>query len=145
MTFLERLRAARASGDLGPLLSSVPYVGFLGLSFDRVDGEVRGTMRFQPHLVGNPGIPALHGGAIASLLETTAIAAALWEDEVTALPRPVTLTFEYLRSGRAADAFCAATIVRRGRRVCSVRASVWQDDRERPVATASALLLVTPG
>jgi uncharacterized protein (TIGR00369 family) len=137
------LAAARASGDLGSLIASVPYSTFLGFGIERVDGEIRGVMRYREHLVGNAALPALHGGALAGLLETTAIAKVLWEEEPLVLPRPVTLTFEYLRPARPADVWAAADIVRRGRRVCSVRARAWQDDRAKPVVTASATLLLS--
>ena len=141
-TFPERLRAARASGEVATLLGAVPFAAFLGIGVDCVDGVIEGTMAFAPHVVGNQSLPAIHGGAIATLLETTAIAAVLWEAEPEVLPRPVTLTFEYLRSARAADVRASATIVRRGRRVCTVRAVAWQEDREKAVATASATLLL---
>ena len=94
MTFVERLAAARASGDLGSLIASVPYSTFLGFGIERVDGEIRGVMRYREHLVGNAALPALHGGALAGLLETTAIAKVLWDEEPLVLPRPVTLTFD---------------------------------------------------
>jgi uncharacterized protein (TIGR00369 family) len=151
-SFVERLRAARSTDDLSgiaELVQGVPFTRFLGIGFEREGedspscaGELRGRMRFADHLVGNPTIPALHGGAIAALLETTAIAVVLWRQEPEVLPRPVTLTFDYLRSGRPVDVLASARIVRWGRRVCSVRAEAWQDDRDKPIAAATATLLL---
>lgn len=145
--FVDRLRAARASGDLTALtalIESVPYAAFLGIGVERsAEGELQGTMRFAPRIVGNPTLPAIHGGALATLLETTAIAAVLWESEPEKLPRPVTLTFEYLRSAKTVDTTASARIVRMGRRVCTVRAEAWQEDRERAVATANVTLLLS--
>ncbi len=141
--FLERLRAARAAGDVPALIEAVPFVTFLGIGLSRgAGGEIVATLRPSPHVVGNPTIPALHGGAIASLLEMAAIAVVLWEQEPEVLPRPVTLTYDYLRSARPAELSATARIVRRGRRVCTVRAEAWQEDRARPVAAANATLLL---
>lgn len=142
MSFVDRLREARARGEVQALIDAVPFASFLGIGVERVDGEVRGRMRFQPHAVGNPLLPALHGGAIATLLESTAIAVVLWEEEPEVLPRPVTLTFDYLRPAKAVDLLAGARVVRRGRRVCTVHATAWQDDPARPVATANATLLL---
>ncbi|MEZ4240419.1 MAG: PaaI family thioesterase [Myxococcota bacterium] len=144
--FVERLRAARASGDVGELtalMGAVPFAAFLGIEVAPGEtGELQARMRFAEHVVGNPGLPAIHGGAIATLLETAAIARVLWEADPEVLPRPVTLTFDYLRSGRPADVHASARIVRQGRRVCTVRVAAWQEDRERPVALANATLLL---
>lgn len=145
-TFVERLRAARKGEDLvalTTLIAAVPFAGFLGIGVEQADGEICGRMRFADHIVGNPSLPAIHGGAIATLLETTAIAVVLWESEPEILPRPVTLTFEYLRSARAADVYASARIVRKGRRICTVRAVAWQESRDKPIATASATLLLS--
>jgi uncharacterized protein (TIGR00369 family) len=154
---VERLRLARADADLGgltALMAAVPFTAFLGIAIEAEpdDGPLsrggptrglRARMTFADHLVGNPTIPALHGGAIASLLETAAIAVVLWESAPEVLPQPVTLTFDYLRSARPADVFAVARIVRQGRRVCTVRTVAWQDDRDKPIATANATLLLS--
>lgn len=125
------------------MVALVPYASFLGLSFEKVDGEWLTIMPFSEHIVGNPTVPALHGGAIASLLESASIAAALLSSDASSpLPRPVTLTFDYLRPGRPILTRASARVVRRGRRVCTVHATAWQEDRDKPIATANATLLV---
>nr|WP_276600356.1 MULTISPECIES: PaaI family thioesterase [unclassified Nannocystis] len=99
-------------------------------------------MRFAEHLIGNPVLPALHGGALCALLESTAIFQLLWESELSATPRTIGLTVEYLRSGRPVDTFARGMPTRQGRRVTNVRVEAWQDDRSRPIAVASAHFLV---
>lgn len=143
MTFFERLRDARAAGDAGALAREVPFGTFLGIDLAIQDGVLIGRLEPAEHIVGNPTIPALHGGSIAALLESTAIASVLWElDEPTHLPRPITLTFDYLRTGRLAVVWCRARVVRQGRRVVTVHASAWQEDPDRPIAIAQAHLLL---
>jgi acyl-coenzyme A thioesterase PaaI-like protein len=58
------------------------------------------------------------------------------------LPKPVTLTVAYLRSAGPRDTYARATITKQGRRVVSVRVDAWQEDPEKPVATAQGQFLV---
>ncbi len=141
----ERIRSARESGDPSALLSRIPYAGFLGMSMEIADGELIARMRFSEGLVGDSSIPALHGGTIGALLESCAIFTAMWTLEGEQLPKTINLTVDYLRSGRATDTLASATITKQGRRVVTVRATAWQDDRARPIATADAhFLLASP-
>jgi uncharacterized protein (TIGR00369 family) len=91
-------------------------------------------MPFAAHLVGNPMLPALHGGVIGSLLETAAIAQVMLEAGATHLPKPVDITVDYLRAGRGVTSYARARITRRGRRVMNVHAEMWQDDESKLVA-----------
>ncbi|HEY8429967.1 MAG TPA: PaaI family thioesterase [Sandaracinaceae bacterium] len=134
--WLERLRSAREAGDPSVLIEHVPYASFLGLSVAIEDGELIATMRFSDHLIGDSGIPALHGGTLGALLESVAIFTLMWSREVERLPKTITLTVDYLRSGRARDTFASATIEKHGRRVANVRAMAWQEERDRPIASA---------
>lgn len=136
------LARARSTGDATVLLEAIPYARFLGLGIER-EGEVPiGVLRFGEHLVGDATIPALHGGTLAALLESTAIMAVLVDAKATGLPRTITITIDYLRSGRAIDTRCRPRIVRQGRRVVVVAVEAYQDDAEKPVATAVVHLLV---
>ena len=50
------------------------------------------------------------------------------------MPKPVDITIDYLRSGRAVTSFASARLARQGRRVVNVHAQMWQDDETKPVA-----------
>jgi uncharacterized protein (TIGR00369 family) len=136
------LAEARAKGDASVLLDAIPYARFLGLSMRREDGAPIASMRFDDHLVGDAGIPALHGGTLAALLESTAILAVMVDPATSTMPRTITITIDYLRSGRATDTHCRARVVRQGRRVVVVACEAYQEDRDKPVATAVVHLLV---
>ena len=133
----------KQSGDCDLLMRAVPYTSFMGISASIVDGELIGKLSFSDMLVGNPTIPALHGGTLGALLESTAIFKVLWDAEPTVLPRTINITIEYLRSARAVDTYARGIVTRHGRRVANVRAEAWQDDPARPVAIAYANFLVT--
>jgi acyl-coenzyme A thioesterase PaaI-like protein len=51
---------------------------------------------------------------------------------------------DYLRTGRAVDTYAKGTITKHGRRVANVRVDAWQDDRDRPIASAHAHFLLSP-
>lgn len=144
---------SRREAALSRLVASVPYIGFLGARFDRRGDELTAHLPFQPALIGNPQLPALHGGATAAFLEVTAIIelawTSLWEDieagrltDQIALPKTVTFTVDYLRSGLPRDAYARARVNRSGRRFASVHVEAWQDHRARPFAAATAHFLM---
>lgn len=134
---------ARASGDPGVLSAAIPYAAFLGLEIERDGDGVLGRLRYSDPLIGDASIPALHGGTIAALLESTAIFDTLWRADEAVLPRTITLTIDYLRSGRPVDTLCRAQVVRRGRRVVVVAVRAYQEDESKPIATATVHLLVS--
>jgi acyl-coenzyme A thioesterase PaaI-like protein len=145
MTALSDVLAnAKETGNFGSLVESIPYLRFLGIGIDLVDGKVVGKMTYSKHLIGNAALPALHGGTIGALLESTAVVQTLWEAETTRLPKIVTITLDFLRSGRPVDTFASGVITKHGRRVVTVGVEAWQEDRSRPIARANAHFLVDP-
>ncbi|MGB1426653.1 MAG: hypothetical protein ACPG6T_09200, partial [Paracoccaceae bacterium] len=57
----------RRDAALAALLASIPYIQFLGIEFDRRGDELTAVMPYHEKLVGNPMLPALHGGAAGRL------------------------------------------------------------------------------
>jgi acyl-coenzyme A thioesterase PaaI-like protein len=142
MTLIDRLTAARASQDYQALVDLIPYAGFLGLTAAMQGDELITTLRFGAHLIGNPALPALHGGTLGALLESAAVFELLFRSETVVLPKTITLTIDYLRSGAPVDTHARGVVTRQGRRVTNVRMEAWQADRRKPVATAHAVFLV---
>ncbi len=143
---------SRRDAFLGRLTQSVPYIGFLGVRFERHGDELTAVLPYKPELVGNPALQALHGGATASFLEVTAVIeltwTSLWEeleaggisadtDVLPRIPKTIDFTVDYLRSGLPRDAYARARINRSGRRYASVHVEAWQDNRSRLFAQAT--------
>ena len=143
-SFVDQLAEARRTGHCQSVLDAVPYARFLGLTAALHGDELITTMAFASHLIGNPALPALHGGTLGALLESAAIFELLWHAEVLVLPRTITLTIDYLRPGGPHDTHARGIVTRHGRRVANVRVEAWQADRGTPVASAHAIFLVTP-
>lgn len=124
------------------LVAGIPYARFLGISAELADGELVGRMRFSERLIGNPVLPALHGGTVGALLEVTGLMTVVWTVEGTGVPKIINLTIDYLRSAAAEDVFAQGLVTKQGRRVVNVLVRAWQRDRERPVASANAHFLI---
>lgn len=145
----------RRDAALGRLVDGIPFIGFLGIRFDRRGDELTAVLPYRDDLVGNPLLPALHGGATAAFLETAAIVELAWTatwEEMEAgrhlpggplrLPKTIDLTVDYLRSGLPRDAFARARVNRSGRRYASVHVEAWQDNRARLFAQATGHFLM---
>jgi len=142
MRLRDAVTAVRESGDFGPLQEAIPYTRFMGITAELVEGDVRGRMKYSDHLVGNASVPALHGGTLGALLESTAIFKLLWHGETEAVPKTINITVEYLRGARPQDVLARAVFTRHGRRVANVRVFAYQDDPDKPVAVATAHFLL---
>jgi uncharacterized protein (TIGR00369 family) len=116
----------------GPFANS-PFSRCLGI---RINDDGTLVMPFSPKIIGNPILPAIHGGMTGAFLETTAVVGVSGELGAAAWPKPIGLTVNYLRSGRAVDSYATASIVKQGRRVVAFEAQAWQDDRSKPIASA---------
>lgn len=141
---VQHIAELKESGDWGRLAEAIPYARFLGIGIEVVDGELIGKLTYSDMLVGNPSLPALHGGTIGALLESTAIFQLLWAQETIALPKTINITVDYLRSGKPRDTFARGVITKHGRRVANVRVDAWQEDRDRPIAIAYCHFLIIP-
>lgn len=146
----------RRDATLQKLVAGVPYIQFLGIEIDRRGDELTAVLPFADKLIGNPMLPAIHGGVTAAFLEVTAIIelswAMVWEDMEAGrieddaprfkLPKTVDFTVDYLRSGLPRDAYARARVNRSGRRFASVHVEAWQDNRSRLFAQGTGHFLM---
>ena len=150
----------RRDAALKALVTGVPYIAYLGIQFERRGDELTAILPFDDKLIGNPLLPALHGGVTAAFLEVAAVIelawSGLWEDMETGrvgpgeglalvrFPKTIDFTVDYLRSGLPRDAYARARINRSGRRYASVHVEAWQDNRARLFAQATGHFLMPP-
>jgi acyl-coenzyme A thioesterase PaaI-like protein len=145
-------RQTERDAALEALTGSVPYNRMLGVRFDRLGDELTGRLPYKGMLIGNPVLPALHGGVTGSFLEITALMQLAWEqvlgqmeeggqaaDRIAAgnfppYPKTIDITIDYLRPGLPRETFARATIQKAGRRVANLHVEAWQDSRSRPIA-----------
>jgi len=146
------------------LVEQIPFCKTLGIKLDCLGNEINAHLPFKKDFIGNPAIPALHGGIIGSFLEITAIIQLSWaiflerkDDQIKLkksslevqetilqrIPKTIDITIDYLNSGRPVESFARAKVNKIGRRYASVSVKTWQDDPNNPFALASAHFLVT--
>ncbi len=126
------------------VLDDIPYARFLGLRAEMLNGVPVVVMPFKPPLIGNPLIPALHGGATAAMMELAAIDRLAGQAPGGPIPKPINVTVAYLRVGRAQTTYAQARISRAGRRVANVLVEAWQDERDQPIAVLTAHFISQP-
>jgi len=144
----------RRDSALHQLVQGIPYARHLDVQFDRRGDELTARLPYAEKLIGNPNLPALHGGAVGAFLEIAAQielswsiiwevmegdgpgAAAIAAGQFPPMPKTIDCTVDYLRSGRPRDAYARARVNRQGRRYASVQVEAWQDNRDRPFVTA---------
>ncbi|MCB1352375.1 MAG: PaaI family thioesterase [Rhodobacteraceae bacterium] len=150
----------RRDEALARMAGGVPYVRHLGVAFERRGDELTARLAYDERLIGNPALPALHGGAIGAFLEITAIMELAWQGvwermeaggmalaeieagRFPAFPRTIDFTVDYLRSGLPRDSYARARVNRVGRRYASVHVEAWQENRARLFAQATGHFLM---
>jgi uncharacterized protein (TIGR00369 family) len=142
VTIQDLISTARSTGAWRDVISAIPYFGFLGIDVVNDRGPLEARLTFSDHLVGNPTLPALHGGVMGALLEAAAQFELLYRAESSVLPKTITLTIDYLRSAKAVETRARAEVLKHGRRVATVLVRAYQDDPANPVAIATVHLLV---
>lgn len=150
----------RRDAALAQLVGSIPYIRHLGVNFDRRGDELTANMPFSESLIGNPFLPAIHGGATGAFLEITALMELMWSivweqmenggpaaeaierGKFPAMPKTIDFTVDYLRTGLPRDAYARARVNRSGRRFASVHVEAWQDNKTKIFAQATGHFLM---
>ncbi|OQW59791.1 MAG: thioesterase [Proteobacteria bacterium HN_bin10] len=116
-------------------IERIPYARFLGIRAELKGDELTLIMPFDQKLIGNPLLPALHGGVVGALMEVTALTQLAIASKSETFPKTVDINIDYLRSGRPIDTYARARVVKIGRRIANVQAEAWQRERSQPIAT----------
>ena len=144
MKILEQLRQENRTADMAALVEAIPYARFLGIQVEREGDELTTMLPYLEMLIGNPTLPAVHGGVLGSFLELTSVIQLLFNTSCETFPRTVDISVDYLRSGKPQDLYGRAIVTRQGRRVANVRAEIWQEDQKKPIAAAHGHYLLMP-
>lgn len=115
-------------------MASVPYAGFLGIELEKISsGSATLRMQVREEFTQNHGV--VHGGAIASLIDSATAFAIISllapKERVTT----VDLTISYLRPVTQGKLICTATVRRAGKRLLVVSADAL-DSGGKLIATA---------
>lgn len=144
MDLMQEIVRAKAEGDPQRIVELIPYARTLNMDFYETPEGLTFRLRYQDENIGNPNLPALHGGVIGAFMEHAGIFHILWNNETEVLPRVIDFSIDYLRPGRPDDTFARCRVWRQGKRVANVAVEAWQADPDKPIATARAHFLLSP-
>ncbi|KRP42472.1 uncharacterized domain 1-containing protein [Pseudomonas libanensis] len=136
--FKTRLEQALARGNYDVLLDLVPYAKLIGVECTRLGDELLFRLPASKDNIGNPILPALHGGVIAGFMELSAAMHLLVSTGAASLPKIIDFSLDYLRAGQFRDTYAKCQVWRQGRRVANVAITAWQSTPAEPIATARA-------
>ena len=124
---LDKVKAFMATG--------IPFNRFVGIQIAALEsGRAVLEIPFRDDLIGDPFRPAIHGGVIATLVDTAGGAALFTCVEVGDRLSTVDLRIDYLRPAGRADLRAEAEVIRLGNRVGVVRVLVFSGASRDPVA-----------
>lgn len=136
--FQEQLQQAHEQGDYSKLLQLIPYATLIGVECSRVGDELLFRLPANKDNIGNPLLPAIHGGVIAGFMELAAALHLLITTGSPGVPKIIDFSLDYLRAGQFRDTWARCQVCRQGRRVGNVAITAWQSTEAEPIATARA-------
>lgn len=108
---------------LRQVLNEVPFARLLGIELvAATHGSATLRLAVQPEHLQNHGV--LHGGAMASLIDTATAFAIVSQLTTPEKFTTVDLSIKYLRPLTEGSAFCLARVMRSGRRLLTISAEV---------------------
>lgn len=122
-------------------LPRMPYAEFIGTEILEIGSEFLFKMRAQKSNIGNPVIPALHGGVIAAFMETCAMLTLMAHTGGVKIPKVVDMSYDYLRPGKLQDTYAVCDLTRMGTRVVNLKIKAWQTKIDTPIASARGHLI----
>ncbi|HSW13163.1 MAG TPA: PaaI family thioesterase [Solimonas sp.] len=128
-------------------INHIPHMRACGIVVDSAAREgVEVRLPYRPEWLGDLQRGVIHTGVITMLVDSASGLAVL-----TAMPAPepiatLDLRMDYLRPAhRDLDLVCRAECFRLTSHIAFVRTTVWQDDREAPVAIGQAAFMRSSG
>ncbi len=124
------------------LIAAIPYAKTLGIE---AEYQEDGLLLILPYLksnIGNPTLPALHGGAIGGFMEVCAMAELRRRTPELPFSKPIGINIDYLRRGKPVNTYARADIFKEGSRVANVRVRAWQESADKPIAALSGHFLL---
>ncbi len=138
----EIIEKARACTDINDLLDCIPYTQTIGMKALQLGDELIFHLPALEANIGNPTLPALHGGCIGGFMENAAMIHVISRLQTERIPKMVDFSLDYLRAGRFQDTYAACDVVRQGRKVVNVAITAWQTVKDEPIAIARSHLLL---
>lgn len=137
------LEQARQDREPQQILDVIPYSSFIGVKAKIEDNRILFFMPEQHSNIGNPSLPAIHGGVIGGFMELSAAVELLYTLNIEKIPKVADFSLDYLRPGRFQTTYASCSVLRHGKKLVNVSVVAWQDSPDKPIATARCHFLVS--
>jgi uncharacterized protein (TIGR00369 family) len=129
------------------MTTQIPFNRFLGIVVEELrEGFCRLKIPYREELIGDPFRPALHGGVLSALADTTGGAAVFTVVSLGDRVSTIDMLIDYLRPAELKDIACEATVTRIGNRVASTDMKLFHPDTpDQFIATGRAVYNVKRG
>jgi uncharacterized protein (TIGR00369 family) len=132
--------------------NAIPFIVHVGAKLITIsEEEVRAEIFMAPHLVGNTFQQILHGGVIATLLDSVAGVASMAaayahlkgqppEEKMRRMAQlgTIDMRIDYLRPGRGERFIAGAKVMRIGSKICATQMT-FHNDKDLLIATGNAV------
>lgn len=125
-------------------IEAIPHSRALGMKLTEIgDGSAEITMPYDERLIGDPATGVIHGGAVSALMDTCGGAAVMSHSSEPSATATLDLRIDYMRAATPGQTITAqATCYHITRSIAFVRAVALDEDRDRPVASATGAFTV---
>jgi acyl-coenzyme A thioesterase PaaI-like protein len=144
MTLQNLLSLPAAQRQPQQLLNFIPYAKMMGVrAHVTEDSSAAILFRLDANEVhmGNPTLPAMHGGALSGFMELAAAVHLLSTMTIARYPKLIDFGIDYLSAARLETVFCICETLREGKNLTAVQVRAWQRDPAKPVAVGKAQFL----
>jgi acyl-coenzyme A thioesterase PaaI-like protein len=140
--FKEVVTHVRATRDYSALTAAIPYAQLIGVRFQLDGDDLMFMLPRKASNIGNPILPAIHGGVIGGFMELSSALYLLVSQSTLKYPKIIDFSLDYLRAGQDQDTYAYCQVTRQGGRVANVEVHAWQASRDKPIALARAHFLL---
>lgn len=141
---MTKLTAEQTQKVARQFMEAIPHARELSMTLDLLDnGTAEISMPYDARFVGDPKTGVVHGGVVSALIDTTCGAAVMCHPDSPMGTATIDLRIDYMRPSIPGQKIVArAECYHVTRSVAFVRANAFDDDRDRPVATATGAFTV---
>jgi acyl-coenzyme A thioesterase PaaI-like protein len=142
MTLSDLIRHEPSADTLQLWLKKVPYAAYLGIKAEVHGNEILFILPEDKKLIGNPTLPAIHGGVVGAFMEQAAAFHLIAKMDDPIVPKIINFSLDYLRPARLRETYAQCTLTRQGRFIANISIAAWQEQRDQPCAIARAHFLI---
>ncbi|WP_050525566.1 PaaI family thioesterase [Pseudorhodobacter aquimaris] len=127
-------------------IEGLPHLKALGMELEALeDGVATVALPYDTRLIGDPATGVIHGGAVSTLMDTASGASVMCHASQPASTATIDLRIDYMRPATAGQRITArAECYHVTRSVAFVRVIATDEDKSRPVATATGAFTIEP-